>query len=747
MSDLELLLPNILPKKPVGSPLSPLRISSTGSTVKETLTPRPPKLVVTTDGKRHKRKKQSKRLLVQPHIEDFEPDLVLGIDEGSHDGNSPGRNGDEGNGGEGKLGDIIESPIQRIEDDDRLLNGISSEDSKNLVEVLKNVSNMASLLLDTRKALRSDYNIVDNDEHVIRRNVNTNTSNTIDGAAPTTESTTGVFAAISSSFNSPIGRISNSTRNRAEKVKAMIGVHYLIIQRYAERREKTATQYSIVDAVYNPVQTIRNRTLRAKYREFPKPLTMKAIPLASNMFSSHNLNHAHKTPGKEWKMVWAVEVQEKVSDFTWQHLHWHELRKSNGDLWFPQAVTGSSHKSGMRQRLHDRLFAEGELEQGDQPRKQVTQSGHSHKSSSGASTKSKSLVDDVQLFVSSKHPPQKIFSKKRRSIGRSGSSENELDNNGSTSNIPSLLKDRLFKKIQRSSDSSNEQADNVEQDDGYVESGEVSLADEFPPPSNDLEGLNESSDSVEILNINDVSIKPIERATDPNDSKVEEEQVEDVADQTPDVAVMLTKEASSQQPENVDCDIVVSNIVPNYHYLDALLRMRTHYTLDILPHLLHNHHQDVIQLTNIEIPKLSDLSIKVNDDLLPEYEGIYNGLLNEIQTLIHMINEDYSIRIDNLLSNSDRLIGEISTSLSLEMRKFNERIDRLNSSMFGSRYNIEMNLHKERILQMSDSNFAYYFLENFIIILLRLVWVVVNIYKMFRFFIIFLYKFLRLFTG
>lgn len=259
--------------------------------------------------------------------------------------------------------------------------------------------------------------------------------------------------------------------------------------------------------------------------------------------------------------------------------------------------------------------------------------------------------------------------------------------------------------------------------------------------------MNESSDSVEILNINDVSIKPIERATDPNDSKVEEEQVEDVADQTPDVAVMLTKEASSQQPENVDCDIVVSNIVPNYHYLDALLRMRTHYTLDILPHLLHNHHQDVIQLTNIEIPKLSDLSIKVNDDLLPEYEGIYNGLLNEIQTLIHMINEDYSIRIDNLLSNSDRLIGEISTSLSLEMRKFNERIDRLNSSMFGSRYNIEMNLHKERILQMSDSNFAYYFLENFIIILLRLVWVVVNIYKMFRFFIIFLYKFLRLFTG
>lgn len=729
-----------------------------------------------------------KKVIVQSHIEDFQPDL--------------------------NLDEFLEEIDMKQRKEEKL-----TENKDGARGYLKNAVNLTSVLLDTRKALRSDYNIVETDAKNVDR-----------VGSPIQASTSGnSFNTYDSDnvYKSPL-KISRATRARAEKVNLMFRFHYLIIERYYEKycsyqshsnlddaENKDERSYYPVDCTYNPLQTIRNRDLRNKYHEYPKQLSIKTIPLASNMFSSHNekyseealhhhRHHIRRKDDKPWKMLWAVELIERYSDMAWQHLHWHELVKSNGELWFPDKPhllqlpgpdATSSHKDqqshlykNVRRRLHDKLFNSEEED------KSALTSRRNSLLGAGS-------IGDYHI-TNLKHS---IKHRRRSNKKNSIPSDYEENANASATNIPSLLKERLFRKAPKASDSSNES--NVEQSQqqeyfsGEDESDEVSLFENLPPRSeeqsqyNSIDGREqdsayvilqdvdedelrgiyddlESSNSVEVANVKDVPIKAVRSpylngtlGNNEKGSKIYEEidellggeeevklddgqavqEIEETEDEKAqeDIEVVNCKEIELER------DTVLNSIVFNYKYLDSLLNIRSHYVGNIFPQLLRNHHSKVVHLANVEIPKATHISVKVNDELLPAYEGIYNGLLNDINSLIHHINEDYSIRIDNLLSSSDRLIGEINTSLSLELRKFNEKIDRLNSSLFGSRFNFEMNDHKDKILKMNNNNnqILYSFIENMIIILLRLIWIVVNCYKIIRAVVMFLYRVIRLFTG
>lgn len=830
---------------PANSPLSPLRLSS-GPDDSKVKTPKRELLGPSRrieDDKKYQAKlispKSAKSIPVVPHIEDFKADLVL------EESLLPKEKG---------LKFKVDSPKEESQQE------TSNESSQILMETdkekLKLISNMAELLLNNRRVLRADYNIVD---------LNLKTEDSKDHYEGRSQ---------------PIV-VSSATRVRADKVKSMLGLHYLYMQRCYDHGQNGQSPHALVDGVYNPLQTIRNRKLRAKYHENPKSLSIKTIPLASNMFSSRN-NQRNKDPRKQWKMIWAVELHEVISDMKWQALHWNELVGPKGELWFPPTADSLNRLSVLSpkklksKRLHDKLFSsEDEISHQDSGRK----SGGSGSSDLGLNI-SKSKINSQALLnpsdgdeVHNYHFSSSRLGRGKKKNRLSGklrlrskmkhmveevSSEDQSHVEEDKLGYGSLLKDRIFKKIKRSdSDSLSDEHGFVlehlqEEDDdgeyvGYdedddddddeinrdvaltkgnyndvnegvfknerdgvedeVEGNEIMIDprdktghknkdEDFGNPedaaqvsrdsmevgksleletnpktlTNELTNLssNKNENSLGSLvkhnsesstadldsddqqldpssyNINDVAIKPID-AKDSDTSRSGE--LLDIKSPSPGNSAVDPLQNEEETSESLVVDDELVTIVPNYKYLNSLLSTRYFFVMNVLPEIFSSHYKQVNDLTSVDIPVTTELCVNINDEQLPSYESIYNGFVGEINTLIHLINDNYSVRIDNLLSASDRLIGEINTSLSLELRKHNERIDRLNSSMFGSTFSMEINDHKDKIMKMSDGNnkLLYFCLENLIVTLLRIVWIVVNLYKSVRFIFLFLWRIVTFF--
>lgn len=136
---------------------------------------------------------------------------------------------------------------------------------------------------------------------------------------------------------------------------------------------------------------------------------------------------------------------------------------------------------------------------------------------------------------------------------------------------------------------------------------------------------------------------------------------------------------------------------------------------------------------------------QINDEHLPAYEQLYLGFMEEIKSVIHMVNDVYSVKIDTLLSSSDRSISEINASLSLDLRKITEKLDQLD-------FSLNKNIFKKAILKRKGEHshnvgliykILYSCLENIIVVLLRVIWIVVNIYKFLRYIVKLIFRILK----
>lgn len=156
-------------------------------------------------------------------------------------------------------------------------------------------------------------------------------------------------------------QISRTTKNRKDTVMAVLSLKYHWLTKCQEDY-LGEVKYPGVEGVYNPLQIIRNRAIRAKYHEQPPSLPYATLPLACNVFSSHR-----KLNGRPWKMLWGVELNELVHDNAWRASHWHELRNPHGELWFPNperpahsviSFEDTSNRPNTQNRLHDKLWSE-----------------------------------------------------------------------------------------------------------------------------------------------------------------------------------------------------------------------------------------------------------------------------------------------------------------------------------------------------------------------------------------------------
>lgn len=534
----------------------------------------------------------------------------------------------------------------------------------------KKIRELASIYLNTRKTLRADFNIID----PIKPNE------------------------VSKDSESKTIQISQKTLSRAEKVKISLSLKYLFLQRLAENE---AVDHPGVEGCYNPLQILRNKKIRAKYNEHPKQILIKPLPLACNVFSSNN-----SSVKKPWKMIWAIELDELINDSSWRKTHWNELRDPKGNLWFPPPQT--------RPSLHDMLFDES------------TEKSSSVMYNARANTSSSASTDSEHLFKisSTKTPSRRLKDKMKRKSKKhynvSSSNNNSESDNAEEEIYPQrdLLKDQFFKRI---TSPSEDRLNDVEEVTTNCSEQDLRPAPQFKHSDNS---------STKEFDINEVSFKPLEKKNLLVGSGVEPLDLGQKA-------VEEIEETDSLISLQEQCDLATRElkvICSNYSYFDTTIKLKIDYLLQVYPKITRQIDTKLNDLMNNQMKDIFQLTVSINDDFLPASEEIYNGFLNEIRSIIHLINNEYSIKIDNLLSGCDRSIGEISTSLSLELRKVNEKLDKLNTSMFSNNVVADSIKNGEFTMKFKDSNnykILYFCLENLIVILLRFVWVIVNFYKLF----------------
>ena len=529
---------------------------------------------------------------------------------------------------------------------------------------------MATVLLDTRKTLQADANVIDptlGEHHHFDQHRSSN--------------------------------ISRQTYSKAERVKSMISVKYLYLQRVYETSQQEL-KHKNIEGVYNPVQILRNRVVRQKedkqHAELPKVLAIKLLPLACNAFSKHNLHEDNLIHHRKWQMFWSIDLNEFYADLGWRRNNWDRLRRPDGRLWYPSSTST---------RLHDQLFEESDSE------------------SSG----DKKEKDKPFFLEKEKHRHFEGL----HSLGHLSHSDDQIssdDHHRRRRKIMARMK-KHRKKLRNESEvhsKSDSRSHSESHSDLRSRSSSISAASEEKEPS-----------QIE-LEVADVHFTAVERPED----YLEKGDIEELEDLDEDDEM----KPETSYVENTDLETEIANPLINLRKFNGMVRLRVHYITQIYPQFTRTMEARLNKIIHKQLHEIFTVTASITDYNLPAYQVLYEGFLSEIKTAIHLTNESYSAKIDSLLSTSDRSIGEINTSLLLELRKINEKLDKLRGSLLSSTY-ISGILMDEPVLDMAMnleqgemSKALYAFLENAIVVMLRIVWVVVNVYKVIAYLVKFVWK-------
>lgn len=544
------------------------------------------------------------------------------------------------------------------------------------------VKRLATFLIESGKAMNVRYNVVDplDDEK---------------------ESGTGA------SNKKPL-QISRTTKTRKETVMAVLSLKYHWLIKCQEDYAHDQIKCPGVEGVYNPLQIIRNRAIRAKYHEPAPPLRYANLPLACNVFSSHK-----KSGGRPWKMLWGIELNELVNDDAWRSQHWKELKNPKGELWFPDSRPpprsvisfDTPTKPPKANRLHDKLWNE-------------TADLDSRVSSRSKSPSAKSIGKNIKQ-------------KARRLYGSTSSGANsnsDLDNSSTDplKSHESLLKQKQSSVSKSESDSNGVHVFQVPRNLGSSGSSEAQRSQNDLPKitvdtalnddvdtKNSAQHVEDSSVNRSRMNLDDVQITPLHARSQLENFK-------------PNVLASAIPHVDAK-------DRKLSQAYNHGQYMEQQVTLHESFMTTIFPRVVDSTSTRLESILNNNINVLLHDIVLVNDSELPAHEAFYTGFLSECKSLMHLMNDKYAVKIDNLLSATDRSMGEINTSLSLDMKKVNEQLDKVNQSLFGSLVTTSIG-DRERDVTFTDGGnykILYFILENAIVTVLRLTWLVVNIYKFF----------------
>lgn len=545
-------------------------------------------------------------------------------------------------------------------------------------EQIKEVGQLASVFLEIRKNIMTDCNI----DLSHNENLDLERDKNIPGTIR-------------------LKNISRSTIQRAEKVKMMLNLYYYYI---FNSQRLTTSKYKGVDGVYNPLQVIRNRRIRKKYHQPPK-LAIKTLPYASTVFSK-----------SKHKLLWQVDLTELTYDFNWRAQHWHELVNPMGELWFPyddQYEDGKTHHHNHHH--HNQGHGHGHHHHHNHHHRPHLHHRHS-------SEKNIPRIHD-QIFETDQNindNDDDLY------IGGSNHSNDSKDDVSLENR--SRKRDIITSKIRRRSKSPykrKNQFNSKEQlNDGFEFDKKAKSSLDLSFSAGKLVPTESHNDSFKGNLLNDISIEPIKNqrftSTSTGDSN---------GQLNGNGIIGATTTTSSISNNSEDLEIEEMRILNVY--LNKLKRLDD--LMNFGEHHLTVKEREYSYLINFQkILKKSD-EIRLNskylkESIFPKYEHLLIDKSKHLEFYQNELTNNYSPRVDKLLLLSDRTIGEVNTTLSLEVRKLSERLEKLGPSY--KRTGALVNL-------------AYWLLENSIVLLLWTIWIGFSIGRIIKFFFMLIWKVLK----
>ncbi|KAK9465251.1 hypothetical protein V1512DRAFT_266288 [Lipomyces arxii] len=135
--------------------------------------------------------------------------------------------------------------------------------------------------------------------------------------------------------------VSSATERRVLYTKTWFELHAAFISQCQVGPQTTAqTSHSKFDGVYNPLQIIRNRQVRARYNHKLEPAKLSTITVASTAL-------AHD---KTRKLVWEVDVNEMFADLGWQERNRSLMVDRNGRLLYRRRAEKETHEQSRKQK-------------------------------------------------------------------------------------------------------------------------------------------------------------------------------------------------------------------------------------------------------------------------------------------------------------------------------------------------------------------------------------------------------------
>ncbi|OBA18002.1 hypothetical protein METBIDRAFT_13916 [Metschnikowia bicuspidata var. bicuspidata NRRL YB-4993] len=622
---------------------------------------------------------------------------------------------------------------------------------------LKHSQQMATFFLASASAVRSRYNIM--------------AAGPGNAAAPRS----------AAQGDKPV-QISPAVRRRADQVKASLELKFTWIQRMAESAEAGPAPSPGLDRCYNPLQVLRNRVTRKKlHQPMPPPA---AHPLPCDAFSSHP--HVGSKP---WKMLWGIDLGEFVADYAWRKAHWAQLRTPSGDLWYPGAAlpreTTPRHGHASK-KLHDRLWNDSDSSRSTDERllleipfqslgKQASAKGsRSHwrdRAKRLYGSRSSSAID-LRPSHDPQHAPLRswdgLSAVKIARVGMASSADPS-----SQLHQFRLGSDGDFRAFM-SEDHDPTDRDSREIDPIEVDPGQAYLYQVEPRLSNS----KKQDSSLQGMATNGMLPPPLividdgHSSTQQLNSDILEEDESD-ADETKDAAgnihdvffgsahqknplvqhfewssVKLSTESIDEAgpPSALILDeLQLRTVEKQLKRLNALSRLRHNMLGSVYPALLLSTSLKLSALLRDDMRRLLRSINQTNAGHLPARENIYKGYIEEAKSIMHLANDNCAVKIDNLLSATDRSYGELNTSLIMELRRTNEKLDKLSRSFFGGVMGGSTIADQEdQIYDITSHKLLYIALENVIVVFLRLVWIGANICKPVFVFMKFIWKMLTL---
>lgn len=498
-----------------------------------------------------------------------------------------------------------------------------------------------------------------------------------------------------------IGSIPRSTKIQADRVRIYLDNYYSKIEGSISI-ENSEHLHEGVEGVYNPLQVIRNRKIKKKYHELPpRQLSMQKPPLIAILEFS-------KKPHK--RMPWFVDVAERASDLTWRTSHWDELVDPHGNLWFG-SNGGVSPMEGAHKQKHEHRHH----------RHHIRRPHHVPRSSRRPSGSQDTVVEDNPktsfeapkiLIASEADSSEKDDSNHLATHETTEQDSISAESDRSRINRFEMMigkKPRWSKSPRRKSHGSVDKLSvplNYKTASGGPRSLKHSPASTSSVLTNhgsSVGGNSASSAELQLQRTNLLSAVPIQRARNPaQDQSDAEVAVEDDEDE---VDLPRSMESGRQVDEQLQ------KYRNNARYIMSTFRVIRHRKMT----------DDIIRKRYVQNrckpQQEEDMSVIISktSEMLKTYDTELDRALNKGNNYASSLLNDYSMRVETLISTTDRILSDINTTLTLKLKVFQENADR-----FGT-----LRLMKSQKLTKA----LYRMLEFVIVMVFWSIWLVVSIFK------------------